>query len=458
MNGFCLARNWIAVVILLSLSGCKLANAPLNEGPIRLEDRRINTTRSALFLQKPPLDNDGYFVGLSISGGGSRAANFGAACMFQLERLGLLQKVDYISSVSGGSIPAAYYCLNDKDWNPSNVQKKLTHAFASDLIRDALFKPWNSLALVFTSLSRSDLLANAFNDVLFSENSRPQTFGDLRADRPRLLINSTDLQSGRRFIFSNESFNQLNSDLSKYSVGYAVAASSAVPLVLHPISLRDYSTRYREYRHLVDGGVSDNLGIVTLVETYLNQVTLAQQEHLPDPYPHGAIFFVVDARTRFNGEISNKEDVKWTDLVRTAFQLTSNSLINRVSAATLSDLILHNAPDATTAKQLRDDIEKLQTQGVLVMDDRTGHSVTVVYLALSQVDQLHDLPFDSFNQTINGISTYFNIEDREAYDLYEAADLLVKEKLETQLRDIAAKLHAEAQTRPARSPTTRESM
>ena len=378
----------MALTILIFAGGCKLENAPLNEGHVRLEDRKVNNTRSALFLQKPPADADGYFVGLSLSGGGSRAANFGAACMFQLERLGLLQKVDYISSVSGGSIPAAYYCLNDKDWNPTNVQAKLTHAFASDLIRDAFFVPWNSFGLVFTDLSRSDLLAASFNSVLFSAHGRVQTFGDLRADRPRLLMNSTDLQSGRRFIFTNESFNQLNSDLSKYSIGYAVAASSAVPLVLHPVPLRDYSTRYPEFHHLVDGGVADNLGVVTLVETYLNQVTLAQQEHLPDPYPHGAIFFVIDARTRFNGKLSDIGEIEWTDLVRTAFRLTSNSLVNRVSTATMSDLIVRNAPDSTTAKQLRDDIEKLQTSGFLQMDDRTGHAITVFYLALSQVDQL----------------------------------------------------------------------
>ena len=68
---------------------------------------------------------------------------------------------------------------------------------------------------------------------------------------------------------------------------------------------------------------------------------------------------------------------------------------------------------------------------------------------------MRELPFDSFNETVNSISTYFNIESGEAYQLYEAADLLVKEKLEPQLRDLSAKLHPEADTRPERSPTTR---
>jgi len=59
----------------------------------------------------PDTMQDEMFIGLAISGGGSRAANFGAAVMFELADLGLLHRVDAISSVSGGSIAAAYYAL-----------------------------------------------------------------------------------------------------------------------------------------------------------------------------------------------------------------------------------------------------------------------------------------------------------------------------------------------------------
>jgi predicted acylesterase/phospholipase RssA len=448
--------NWtIFLGLLAALAGCSNGNAPLNDPHVRLENRKQNQTRSAIFTQKPPADNDGYFVGLSLSGGGSRSANFSAACMFQLERLGILQKVDYISAVSGGSLPAAYYCLNDRDWNPGNVQKRLVHPFASDLLVQTFLEPWNTLGLMFTSLNRSDLLARSFDAELYSRSGRNLTFADLRADRPRLLINATDLQSGRRFVFCNETFNQLNSDLSKYSISYAVAASSAVPVVLHPVTIEDYSTTYSAYHHLIDGGVADNLGIVTLVETYINQVTLAEQEHLPDPYPNGAVLIVVDSRARFNGEQSNEADVGSLDILRTAFRLTSNTLLNRASTATITDLIVNNAPDNTTARQIRNDIQALQMDGYLEMRDRTGHKVTVIYFSLSQVDQLRDVPFESFRQTINSISTYFNIAPNEAFDLYQAADLLVKEKLETHLRDVAQRLHPEATTRPAIAPSTR---
>jgi predicted acylesterase/phospholipase RssA len=83
---------------------------------------------------------------------------------------------------------------------------------------------------------------------LYSRRGKRLTFADLRADRPHLLINATDLQSGRRFIFCNESFDEINSNLSEYPIANAVAPSAAVPVLMHHVTLRDYSTIYKQYR------------------------------------------------------------------------------------------------------------------------------------------------------------------------------------------------------------------
>src|SRR5206468_2339111 len=84
--------------------GCTSVNKPLAAPGVAMEARARNHTRSALAAEPPsPLtasrdesikpastrsaidpNNDGYFVGIAISGGGSRSANFSAACMFQL--------------------------------------------------------------------------------------------------------------------------------------------------------------------------------------------------------------------------------------------------------------------------------------------------------------------------------------------------------------------------------------
>src|SRR5206468_12762518 len=113
-----------------------------------------------------------------------------------------------------------------------------------------------------------------------------------RPDRPHLLINATDLQSGKPFVFSDESFDQINSDLARYPIAHAVAASSAVPVLLHQVTLRDYHTVFKQYRHLVDGGVVDNLGVRTLVETYRAQLKASDNTL----YPNGAVFIVIDAK------------------------------------------------------------------------------------------------------------------------------------------------------------------
>ena len=432
---------------LIPQAGCTNANVPLNGSDVRLEDRRQNHTRAQTVAHRTPAEQDGYFVGLALSGGGSRSANFSAAFMFQLERLGILQKVDYLSSVSGGSLTAAYYCLNGPDWNPAAVQKKLTHSFATDLIVQTLLLPWNWVTLTFTDYDRADLLAGIFNNVLYSRNGRTLTYADLRPDRPRLLINATDLQSGRRFVFDDESFDELNSDLSKYPIAYAVTASSAVPVVLHPVTLRDYSTTYPAYRHLIDGGLADNLGVVTLIDTYAAQLAAAQRDHRPDPYPNGAIFIVVDAHTEFNARLSSMSDVGLVDSLMSAFRLATSSLLNRVSIATMADMIVRSSPDDATAQQIREEIRAINQDGFTQMRDRTGHEVKVIYFSLSQLNQLQNMPFQGFSHSLNSISTYFNISQPEAYDLYTAADLLVKQKFEQRLRGIAGELERAAAER-----------
>ena len=49
------------------------------------------------------------FVGLTLSGGGSRSAILATQVIIELKHKEILQRVDFISSVSGGSLPAAYY-------------------------------------------------------------------------------------------------------------------------------------------------------------------------------------------------------------------------------------------------------------------------------------------------------------------------------------------------------------
>jgi NTE family protein len=468
-----LQKRWLLVLLL---GGCTYVNKPLNRPEIPVESRVLNhtladvgadvtttlappltpaivpSTNPAPDLQTP--SSNGFFVGLSLSGGGSRAANFAAACMFELQRLRLLQHVGYVSSVSGGSLTAAYYCASgdgDGGWNPAQVQQKLSHAYASDMIGN-LLAPWNMFALAFTDRSRSDLLAETLRDHLFTRNGKQLTFADLRADRPRLLINSTDLESGRAFIFCNQSFDQINSDLSQYPLAYAVAASASVPVVLHQVNLTDYSTIFKQYRHLIDGGVVDNLGVTSLLETYDDQERSAQSAGRPDPYPNGVVLFVIDAQTSYDAHLSDKRDFSLLDSLAYGASLTASELINKASSTTLSEMILRYSPDNVPVQTLRNQIAQLENEGHLTLKDQRGKPVRVVAIALSQLSKLNNVPFGSFSQEVNSIATYFNISPSEAYDLYKAAELLMRGKLDAPLREIASEFHETPATLPDETP------
>lgn len=425
--------------LLLTIAGCTYVNQPLNDDTVPLEHRLLNHTRAATSSQvQPPTpmpgvtapttqtaNSHGYFVGLAISGGGLRSANFGAACMFQLQRVGLLQKVNYISSVSGGCLPAAYYCLYGNDlWNPGNVQRKFAHPFGSDIVCTAA-QPWNALALATTDWDATDILAASLDRNLFRCNGKSLTFADLRNDRPRLLINATDLQSGRRFVFCNESFDELNSDLSKYPIAHAVAASSAFPVVLHPKTLRDFSTSFRQYRHFIDGGVIDNLGVQSLIDVYRTQN--ASNDPNSVPYPNGAIIVVIDAGVRYDAKLSNQGDIGFWQKIRQSTDLASTALLARASSATLADLILLNAANTLTVELVRNKIRELHENGIVQIDDHHHRPILLVHLSLASVRGLANVPFPSFSESIDSISTLYNIQPKEAHLLYQAADLITKE-------------------------------
>ena len=110
---------------------------------------------------------DGRFVGLAISGGGSRAANFGGAVMLELQQHQLLQQVDVISGVSGGTLPAVYYGLGEKagPFTDEAVRKALGYDFQSSWIR-RWFLPQNVFRFWLSDFTRSDIMVQVFNNNL----------------------------------------------------------------------------------------------------------------------------------------------------------------------------------------------------------------------------------------------------------------------------------------------------
>jgi NTE family protein len=128
-----------------------------------------------------------------------------------------------------------------------------------------------------------------------------KTYGDLAAlhQRPMLIIHASDMATLSRFEFTQFQFDFICSDLSQLPIADASAASAALPLVLSPISFKNYSNKChyaapawleqakrggrvgaqranellsymdsgkRPYIHLLDGGLSDNLALRGIIE------------------------------------------------------------------------------------------------------------------------------------------------------------------------------------------------
>lgn len=201
-------------------------------------------------------------IGLALSGGGFRAAGFHLGVMQKLKELNLLDKIDLISCVSGGSIAGSYVSLN---WQAANVLDDLekylrTKSIAVGSVIGGLLNPFES---------RLDKLADTYDRDLLHK----KTLKDFPASGPRIYLNSTNLATGNMFFFV--SGGNLPSEIGEHELGVvespdfliskAVAASSAFPPVFPPLQLKksEYASNQTsiDYVTLTDGGVYDNLGV-----------------------------------------------------------------------------------------------------------------------------------------------------------------------------------------------------
>jgi len=312
------------------------------------ENRRLDRFRAdagyRFATAEIPDDADALFICLSFSGGGTRAAALAYGVMQKLEktkivrngrRVSLLDEVDCISSVSGGSFTAAYYGLFGKERLGEFPERFLLRDIQGELIARAL-NPVNWVRLASPWFSRIDLAAELYDETVFEGKTFAALGEPLR--RPFIMLNATDMVTGEPFTFTQAQFDLLGSDLAAYQVARAVAASSAFPFLLSPLTLvnhapapgfmppEDYTRalgdreinrrRYewarhrldyldsgrRPYVHLLDGGLGDNIGLRAITGEYLHSSGFLA------PRAQGAIkrlvLIVVNARTASRDSLS----------------------------------------------------------------------------------------------------------------------------------------------------------
>ena len=272
-------------------------------------------------------DPDAPLIMMAFSGGGSRAAALGLGVLDQLaaatypangNQVSLIDRVKVVSSVSGGSVVAAWFGFA----GPAHLDELKDDFLTRDNMAALEWKVADPLTLgrlLFSGYTRIDV----FRDLLDRELFDGARFAKLRrTGAPLIVMNATDMESGEVFAFTPQRFDDLCSDLDQLPISVGVAASAAFPVALSPMSLRNYSyesckgaippagwisadltlplpryldleeykrARYanalrnghdayrnEHYLHLLDGGVADNQGVHSLTEMLISPHSQAE--------------------------------------------------------------------------------------------------------------------------------------------------------------------------------------
>lgn len=317
-----LAAHTLAAIVLLALAA---ACTPRERTVVLTEIDQGKGYRYGTVEQTAPKQLKSTFVAMSFSGGGTRAAALAHGALQALADTSvpvagaetrLADEIDIISSVSGGSVTAAYYALAGRPGLPAFERDFLKRDVQGELIWQAL-NPATWARLATPSYARIDVLRDYFDENVFAG----ATYQDLlRATppaprRPYVVLNAADMAAGAVFSFTQDQFDLLCADLAQLKLADAVAASAAFPVALTALTLKNRSPceaqreaprrfvatgwretdghprplrvtndldspenpgRFRrgrtalsylnedgqtEYVHLLDGGIADNLGL-----------------------------------------------------------------------------------------------------------------------------------------------------------------------------------------------------
>ncbi len=424
MKGY---RSSLLILLMLTLAGCasgsRIVNTPI-DAPITTHERQITTG-----LEGQRRDDAFFYV--AMSGGGTRAAAFSYGVLQELRdttyirdgrKERLLDEIDYISSVSGGSFTAAYYSLfGDRIFEDyetvflrQNVQKTLI---------GSVLNPLNWLRALFTGFNRTEIAIDYYDRNIFEGS----TFNDVTAhEGPYLVINASDLGIGGRFTFTQERFNLLCSDLGPFKVARAVAASSAVPVVFAPVTLQNYDTceyslpgllhldtgnrdrspritaaindlnSYRDkenrpYIHLLDGGITDNLGIRSLYDRVELMGGAKAVARTLDHSPNYIIVIIINAATNPKNPIDSSRDTPSAAQVMSAVSRTQIGDYTLESLSLLEESFYEWAAELSTPEHpVMPFFIKLDFEGVADMRQRKflNNMATSFSLPNDEVDTL----------------------------------------------------------------------
>lgn len=433
------ARIYFFACLLPFLGGCA-TYASIDNKPIHGSPKQHDASAYGIERQRPGQEHDNITLALAFSGGGSRAAALAYGVLLELRETKLpatqgnarlLDEVDAISAVSGGSFTAAYYGLHGDAMFPAFEQDVLRRDLNADLLRRVL----NPLRW-FTSVGRSAAAAQLYGRTIF-QGAR---FVDLqKRDGPLVIINASDLESGNRFAFLQGQFDLLCSDLLSFPIADAVAASSAVPVLFEPVVLQNYDTcspakltakpkddespqlqqaidglqgyrdkQARRYIHLADGGLTDNLGLRAFQEAIDLSGGMSAFLRRVDRTPASRLV-VISVDSSGNAGAGLGLSMRAPSIARSIDAMTDIQL-QRYSAATL--------------ELLQDSLKKWTADVSTPTHPVQGHLVVV---------SLRNLPDEELRARLEAVPTGFSLSPQQVDELVDAGRRLLRDNPEFKL-------------------------
>jgi len=422
------------------LAGCANYSTPKNAD---IPDPRVADSYSLRDWAMKHSDDDVRLI-LTFSGGGTRAAALSYGVMQELrdtqidhagQPVRLLDEIDYISSVSGGSFTSAYYGLYG-----DNIFANFEQDFLRFNLESHLFWRTFNPFLLFSRKGRTESAIKYYQKFMF----HGAKFADMiKPDHPMIIINASDLGHGIRFSFIQEYFDLLCSELADYPVADAVAASSAVPVLFNPVVLQNYATcggmdllgtedlhkaaEYyegqplptiieqletysekdkRKFVHLVDGGITDNLGLRAVTD--IAAITGDPSKYYGHDWqpPRHLVVIAVDAATELDTEmdLSNK----------------TPSSVRVAGAVTKLQLERYDVDSKLLAKQL---LEKWAAKF-----SRPGRPVETYLVSVD----IQDIKDPATLDYVNNIPTSFKLDDEQVDKLIAVGRQLLRSDPEYQ--------------------------
>ncbi|MCV2351222.1 patatin-like phospholipase family protein [Paucibacter sp. Y2R2-4] len=427
-----------ANLALLLLAAGFLLSACSSYRPWINQPRAVSAQEAAAAPQASPVRP--VVVAVALSGGGARAAAFGLgvlkglkAAEFELpdRRTNLLDEVSLISGVSGGSILAAHFAAFGDECLERFESDFLLAPFEGRLLRELLW-PERLYQLSSPWYGRTQILAERLDELY-----RGMSFADARRrpGAPELMITATDLTTGAPFDFTAEQFELICSDLDNTPLSFAVAASSAVPLLLSPVTVRNYAghcplgpvrtlqdgehsyrtqllkrsvegyrnAAERPFVHLVDGGVTDNLGVRLMLDRLVASGSMhANFADAPPGSIRQLVLVTVNSERALAERIDSSDRVPTTGQVLESLIFGAGARDSQVTLGILSDDLL----------RWRQELARTRGQpGSPFAADAQLHVVNL---------SLHDERDDRIRDRLLRVPTAFTIEAQDVRELQTA--------------------------------------